>query len=56
VYNEECKGTVICVLTFLPNIFDSNAAERNEYLSTVLQVAKKQSSQPFVFFWLQSGD
>ena len=40
----------------MPNIYDSNAAERNAYLATILKVAKKNRSQPFVFFWLQSGD
>jgi len=35
VYDNECKnaGQVICVLTFLPNIYDSNAEERNKYLT-----------------------
>ena len=56
VYDDNCQGQVICVATFLPNIYDSNAAERNTYLDTIMKVAKKQRSQPFVFFWLQSGD
>ena len=58
LYDNECKnaGHVICVLTFLPNIYDSNANERNNYLQSLMKVAKKQRSQPFVFFWLQSGD
>ena len=56
VYNDECKGVVICVATFLPNIYDSNAVERKAYLDTIMKVAKYQRSQPFVFFWLQSGD
>ena len=52
VYNENCQGTTICVIAFLPNIYESNAAERNEYLQTLLQVAKTQRRQPFTFFWL----
>ena len=56
IYDTECQGTVICVLTFVPNIYDSNAVERKAYLESVMKVAKKQRSQPFVFFWLQSGD
>ena len=41
-YETEClnAGTVICVVTFLPNIYDSNAVERNGYLDTLMQVAK----------------
>jgi len=55
-YDEECKGQVICVLTFLPNIYESNAVERNAYKDQILKVAKNNRSQPMVFFWLQSGD
>ena len=28
VYDEECSGPRICVLAFLPNIYESNAKER----------------------------
>ena len=58
VYDNECKnaGQVICVLTFLPNIYESNAEERNKYLASLTKVAKTQRSQPFNFFWVQSGD
>jgi len=56
IYDKECKGQVICVLTFLPNIYDSNAVERKGYLDSIMKVAKKNRSSPFVFFWLQSGD
>ena len=56
VYDKECKGQVICVITFLPNIYDSTAVERNQYIDSIMKVAKKNRSQPFVFFWLQSGD
>lgn len=53
VYENECKnaGQVICVIAFLPNIYDSNAEQRNKYLQTVTKVAKTQRSQPFNFFW-----
>lgn len=58
MYDTNCKdaGQVICVMTFLPNIYDSNAAERNAYLASMMKVAKTQRSQPFVFMWAQSGD
>ena len=56
IYNENCEGTVICVINFLPNIFDSNAEERNKYLDTVLASAKKNRKQPFKWFWLSAGD
>lgn len=56
IYDENCSGNTICVISFLPNIYESNAAERNEYLKTVSNVAKKNRSNPFSFFWLQAGD
>lgn len=56
IYEEECKGTVICVLSFLPNIFDSNAKERKGYIEMIKKVAKKNRKSPFKWFWLQAGD
>ena len=54
IYTKECAegGAVICVITFLPNIYDSNAVERKGYIETLQKVAKTQRKQPFVFFWL----
>jgi len=51
-YTEECTGPVICVINFLPNIFDSSASERNNYLDTLLKSAKANRKQPFKWFWL----
>jgi protein disulfide-isomerase A6 len=56
VYDEHCKGTTICVISFLPNIYESNAAERNQYLDLIMKVAKQNRKNPFTFFWLQAGD
>lgn len=40
----------------MPNIYDSNAVERQAYLDTILKVAKKNRVHPFSYFWLQAGD
>jgi len=40
------------VIAFLPNIYESNAVERQAYLKTVMDVAKKHRNNPFTFFWL----
>jgi len=32
IYDSRCSGQVICIISFLPNIYDSNAAQRNAYL------------------------
>jgi len=44
------------MIAFLPNIYESNAAERNQYLDLVKSAAKKNRQHPFTFFWLQAGD
>ena len=56
VYDDNCKGQIICIVTFLPNIYDSNANERNGYLTVMKKVVKKNRKNPFAFFWLQAGD
>ena len=39
VYDDNCKGTTICVISFLPNIYESNAAEPNSYIAMIKKVA-----------------
>jgi len=56
VYDKTCQGAVICVVNFLPNIYDSNAKERNSYLKTIMGAVKTNRKQPFVWFWLSAGD
>jgi len=56
VFDNNCQGSIICVVAFLPNIYESTVAERTAYLDTLLLVAKSQRKNPFVFFWLQAGD
>lgn len=52
VYDSNCQGQVICIVTFVPNIFDSNANERNGYIQAIGNVAKKNRKHPFQYFWL----
>lgn len=40
----------------MPNIYDSNAKERNTYVDVIKKVAKKNRKNPFQFFWLSAGD
>ena len=46
----------VCVLAFLPHIFDSSANERNKYIETFTDVAKKNRGKPVKFLWAQAGD
>jgi protein disulfide-isomerase A6 len=43
-------------MSFLPNIYDSNANERNNYLDIIKKVAKKNRKHSFEWFWLSAGD
>lgn len=56
IFKDECQGTKICVVAFLPNIYESSAADRNQYLEQIMLVALKNRKNPFAFFWLQAGD
>ena len=46
----------VCVLAFLPHIYDSSANERNKYIGTFTEVAKKNRGKPVKFLWAQAGD
>lgn len=46
-YSNNCEGPIICVIAFLPNIYDSNAKERNDYIDTLKALAKKHRKSPF---------
>ena len=56
VFDENCEGAKICVLLFVPNIYESNKEERNNYITQLLEVARKNRKQPVVYFWLAAGD
>ena len=55
-YASNCEGPTICVIAFLPNIYDSNAKERQDYIEMLKKLAKKHRKSPFVWFWLSAGD
>jgi len=55
IYNSQCHSK-ICLIYFLPNIYDSNAEERNSMLDIALQSAEKFRRSPLVHLWLQAGD
>jgi protein disulfide-isomerase A6 len=56
---EDLKSScdrVVCILAFLPHIYDSSSEERNKYIDTLSQVAKKNRGKPVKFLWVQGGD
>lgn len=56
VFSDNCEGAKICIVAFLPNIYESSAVDRNAYIATIMEVAKANMKKPFTFFWLQAGD
>ena len=46
----------VCVIAFLPHIYDSSANERNKYIETFTEAAKKNRGKPIRFLWAQAGD
>ncbi|KNC81549.1 hypothetical protein SARC_06139 [Sphaeroforma arctica JP610] len=55
IWEEQCGGKSICVVTVLPHILDSSANERNEYIKMLKQAAKALKSQPFKWLWTEPG-
>jgi protein disulfide-isomerase A6 len=56
-FDNNCSGSnTICLVNFLPNIYDSDANQRNQYIESIKQAAKKNRSKPIKHFWLQAGD
>lgn len=56
VYEDNCKGRALCVITFLPNILDSNHQEFADYLEKIKEVGLKFRGKPYKFVWSQGGD
>ena len=53
--NNEGSDNKICVLLFLPHIYDSSAKYRQNYLDTASNLAKKFRGTPFTFLWVEGG-
>lgn len=51
---EDFKG--ICIIAFLPHIYDSSKEERNGYIGILEEASKKFKNNPFSFLWAQGGD
>ena len=54
-YEEACSGPIICLLAALPHLLDTGKAGREGYLSTLMDVAKKNRKGPFRLFWTEGG-
>mmetsp|Transcript_16952 Transcript_16952/g.22406 ORF Transcript_16952/g.22406 Transcript_16952/m.22406 type:complete len:438 (+) Transcript_16952:85-1398(+) len=54
-FDGTCGGKRICVLAALPHLMDSGKAGREDYINTIIEVAKKMRGKPFSFFWFEGG-
>lgn len=57
IFRESCLDfNGVCIIAFLPHIYDSSSEERNKYIETVREVGLSYKSKPFSFLWSQGGD
>ncbi|KAJ8749297.1 hypothetical protein K2173_018779 [Erythroxylum novogranatense] len=55
IMEEKCASAAICFVAFLPDILDSKAEGRNEYLYQLLSVAEKFKRSPYSYVWVAAG-
>jgi len=54
-FDKYCTGTTICAISFLPNIYETTAEERNKLLDIHTAVAKANRKARLVNFWSEAG-
>jgi len=55
VFKETCGSTSLCIITWLPHILDSQAAGRQQYLTTLKNLAAKFRAKPVSYVWVEAG-
>ncbi|XP_066268412.1 protein disulfide-isomerase A6-like [Branchiostoma lanceolatum] len=55
VMKENCNEKPLCVVSFLPNILDTGAAGRNQYLGTLKEVGEKYRKKLWGWVWAEAG-
>ena len=57
VFEETCADdpTKLCVILFVPHIYDSSAKARQAYIATLGEVAKGLRGAPFSFLWSEGS-
>jgi protein disulfide-isomerase A6 len=46
----------VCLIGFLPHIYDSSAKERSDYIEILQELSKSNRANPVTFLWSQGGD
>lgn len=52
---ESCEKAPLCVISFLPKIFECEASCRQEYLNTTAKAAEKFRSNKWGWVWTEAG-
>lgn len=50
------QSNKVCIIAFLPHIFDSSANERNAYINQLKEASKASKGKPITLLWSQGGD
>ena len=54
VFEEQCVNKSLCIVGILPHIMDSNAVERNKYITILQEASKKFLSSQWGFVWVEN--
>lgn len=55
-FDKGCSSKQICVVAFLPSIFDSGAAGRNKEIEAFQNAATAYRKRPFGWLWAEAGE
>ena len=55
-FDKVCDANLICLIAFLPHIYDSSAEERNGYLELLKESGATNRVHPIGWLWSQGGD
>jgi protein disulfide-isomerase A6 len=56
-FTDICQErTGVCVITFLPQLFDSSAAQRKAYVEDIKTATKSSRGKPIYYLWAQGAD
>lgn len=57
ILDSKCKeGNKVCIISFLPHIFDSSAKDRKNYIDQIKVASKVSRGKPITLLWAQGGD
>jgi protein disulfide-isomerase A6 len=55
VWNDNCDGKSICLIAFVPALFETQASGRNSFIDLLKALTEKQILKKFGFMWTSAG-